>query len=154
MSELTKIVLTAILTIAGGVIVYALGHLSVALIVEPIHRLRGLIGEIAYSLVFYASVYGNPGSVKPETMDEAGEMLRRQASELRARQHSIPFYSIWVVMKLVPGKKNIQEASAELIGLSNSVHGGPGVSPTGNIEKAIKIQQFLGIEISKRKKKQ
>ena len=154
MSEISKIVLTAILTIAGGVIVYALGHLSVALIVMPIHRLRGLIGEIAYSLVFYASVYGNPGSVKQEIMDEAGEMLRRQASELRASEHTIPCYPIWAGIKLVPGKKNIQEASAELIGLSNSVHGGPGVSPTGNIEKAIRIQQFLGIEISKRKKKQ
>ena len=80
-------------------------------------------------------------------------MLRSQASELEAGEHTIPCYPIWAGMKLVPGKKNIRQASVELIGLSNAVHGGPGVSPTQNIENVIKIQKLLGIEITRRKKK-
>ena len=52
MSDVERIVLTAIATIIGGVIVYFFGHLSVALFVEPIHRLRSFIGEIADSLIF------------------------------------------------------------------------------------------------------
>ena len=38
------------LTVVAGVAVYAGGHLAVAAIVQPIHRLRELIGEIAQAL--------------------------------------------------------------------------------------------------------
>lgn len=145
MSEVWRIVLTASITIVGGVIVYVLGRLFVALFVEPIHRLRSLVGEIADSLVFYAPVYGNPGVIKKEVADEAGETLRRQASQLRARVYSIPWYSLWVVMGLVRERTKILEASAELVGLSNSCHGGPGVSVAQNIKMERRVEQLLGI---------
>lgn len=145
MSETWKIVLTASITIGGGVTVYALGRLFVALYVEPIHRLRSLIGEIADSLVFYANVYCNPGSVRKELMDEASEVLRRQASQLRARAYAIPLYSIWASVRLVRKKGEIEEASAELIGLSNSVYGGQLGTARENSQKERKIKELLGI---------
>lgn len=152
MSEVWRIVLTASITIAGGVIVYFLGHLFVTLFVEPIHRLRTLVGEIADSLVFYAPVYGNPGSVRKEIADEAGETLRRQASQLRARAYSIPWYSFWAVLGLVREKTKIQEASTELIGLSNSCHGGVGVSAAQNFKIERRIEELLGIRSSEKRK--
>ncbi len=148
MSETWKIVLTASITIGGGVTVYALGRLFVALYVEPIHRLRSLIGEIADSLVFYANVYCNPGSLRKEVMDEASEILRRQASQLRARAYAIPLYSLWAFMQLVQEKKRIEEASAELIGLSNSVYGGQLGTARENSQKERKIKELLGIRRS------
>ena len=51
MSEEWKIVLTASITVAGGVIVYVLGHFLEVLFIEPIHRLRSIIGEVADSFV-------------------------------------------------------------------------------------------------------
>jgi len=152
MSELWRIVLTAIFTVVGGSIVYAGGHFLVALFVEPIHRLRSLVGEIADSLVFYAPVYGNPGAVKKEIADEAGETLRRQASQLRARAYSIPWYPLWSFMGLVREKTRITEASTELIGLSNSVYGGPGVSVTQNIKMERRIKELLGIRSGEKQK--
>lgn len=152
MSELWRIILTAVLTIAGGVIVYALGHLFVALFVEPIHRLRSLIGEIADSLVFYANVYSNPGSGKMERMDEASEVLRRQAAQLRARAHSIPGYVFWVFTGLVREKAEIKEASAELIGLSNSVHRSEPNLGIQNYRRQEKIEELLGIRGSTERK--
>lgn len=152
MSELWKIVLTAIFTIVGGTMVYAGGRFLVALFVEPIHRLRSVIGDIADSLIFYAPVYGNPGVVRKEIADEAAETLRRQASQLRARAYSIPWYSLWAFMRLVGEKAKIEEASSELIGLSNSVHGGPGVSVMQNIRMERRIKELLAIQSSKKQK--
>lgn len=144
--------LAAIITIAGGVIVYALGHLFVALFVEPIHRLRSLIGEIADSLIFYANVYSNPelniGTI--ELYDKASETLRRHASQLKARAYAIPWYHLWALMRLVRKKTEVEKASAELIGLSNSVHGGLGITGLENDKKRRIIEELLGIRSSKK----
>lgn len=148
MSEFWRIVLTASITIAGGVIVYTIGHLFVAVFVEPIHRLRSLIGEIADSLVFYANVYSNPGLGQKERMDEASETLRHQASQLRAREYSVPWYSLWSFMGLVREKAKIEEASAELIGLSNSVHRSEPNLGIQNYRRQEKIKELLGIKSS------
>lgn len=145
MSDIERIVLTAIATIIGGVVVYFLGHLFVALFVEPIHRLRSLIGEIADSLIFYANVYCNPGVVAENESDEAREVLRRQASQLKARAYAVSWYSLWQCMKIVRKKTEIAKASAELIGLSNSIHGGEGVSGTENSKRRDMVEQLLGI---------
>lgn len=152
MSEVWRIVLTASVTIVGGVIVYALGCLVVALFVEPVHRLRSLIGEIADSLVFYAHVIANPGIPPKKKMDEASEALRRQAAQLRARAYSVPGYWFWVSIKLVPQKMNIQEASRELIFLSNSVYGGLVDNPRENVEKQRRIERLLGVRGSEKQK--
>ncbi len=147
--------LAAIITIAGGVIVYTLGHLCVALIVEPIHRLRSLIGEIADSLIFYANLYSNPELNTIDNLhlyDEASETLRRHASQLRARAHAIPGYRLWASMRLVREKREIEDASVELIGLSNSVKGVPGVTGIENDRTSHKIEELLGIRSGKKPK--
>lgn len=158
MSEVWKIVLTSTVTIVGGVIVYALGHLFVALFIDPIHRLRGLIGEIADSLIFYADIYSNPGYAKKELCDEASKTLRRHASQLSARQHSIPCYHLWSLLRLVRKKTDIEAASSELIGLSNSVYGNPRFTEEQNTNRGIenderrkRIEEILGIRINKNK---
>jgi len=147
MSESWQIALTAVITIAGGVIVYTLGHLCVALFVEPIHRLRSLIGEITDSLIFYANVYSDPppNIVTVGSYREASDILRRHASQLQARAHAIPWYNFWASMKLIREKKEVAEASIELIGLSNSVFGGPGTTGSANTKTARRIAELLGI---------
>jgi len=152
MSELWRIVLTASITIVGGTVVYVLGHFLVTLFVEPIHRLRSLIGEIADSLVFYANVYSNPGSGQGEIMDEASEVLRRQAAQLRARAHSVPLYSLWSLMKLVRKRTDIEEASRELIGLSNSIHRSEPNLGIENHRMREKIEELLDIQSKGEKK--
>lgn len=142
MSEVWRIVLTASVTIAGGVIIYAAGRLFVALFVEPIHHLRSLIGEIADSLVFHADVYGNPGTFPMEKMDQVRETLRSQASQLSARAYCLPWYGFWGFIKVVPSKREIQQASQEIIGLSNSVHRG---NAAQNVKTRKQIEKLLGI---------
>ncbi|MFN6188908.1 MAG: hypothetical protein ACK460_22975, partial [Microcystis sp.] len=71
MSELFKIILTSSLTVIGGIIVLVVGQIITKFFIEPIHEQAKAIGEIAYSLTMYSNVYGNPGILKREKMDEA-----------------------------------------------------------------------------------
>lgn len=152
--------LVAISTIAGGVFIYAFGHLLVVLFVDPIHRLRSIIGEIADSLIFYASMFSNPGQLPTEKIDEASETLRRQSAQLRSRANSIPWYGLWAILKLVREDTKIKEAAKELMGLSNTVYGLPHFNREKyaklgrtNDRMRLKIEELLGIRSSKKKQK-
>ena len=150
MSDIERIVWTSIATILGGVIIYAMGHLLVALFVEPIHRLRSLIAEITDSLVFYAPIFSNPSEiVDKEKGNEASQVLRRQASQLRARTYLIPWYSLWAFLGIVRQKNDIENALRELIGLSNTVCSGPDTNyGLENDKKRKRIERLLGISSS------
>ena len=76
MSELWKIILTSSITIISGILIFVIGDFLKSLFVEPIHILRGLIGEIADSLVYHANIYSNPGIVDKEKMDRFAPILR------------------------------------------------------------------------------
>ena len=54
-----------------------------------------------------------------EKSDESSKVLRRHASQLLSRTHSIPLYWLWTIFGR-PSYANIVLASRELIGLSNS----------------------------------
>ena len=148
MSELWRIILTACVTIGGGIIVYVVGRLVVALFVEPIHRLHSFIGEIADSLANYADVYSNPSEVinSRGRADEATEVFRRQATQLRARLYAIRWYWLALSLGLVRRKNKIEEASKELVRLSKLVHKGPSMNygrETAKIRR--QIEELLGI---------
>jgi hypothetical protein len=143
MTDIERIVFSAIATIVGGVIVYFFGHMSVVLFVEPIHRLRRLIGEIADSLVFYANVYCNPKEFNGEKKDEAKEELRRQCSQLRARVYAVPWYGLWASIRIVRKKADVEEASAIMMELSNSIVVG---EEKENGRRQGRIQELLGIK--------
>jgi hypothetical protein len=148
MSEIFKIVLTSSFTIVGGVIIFVMGQIISKFLIEPIHEQRKTIGEIADSLIFYANVYGNPGLGPKEKMDEAYQRLRELATLLQSKTHLIPFYSFFSSCGMVQKPSDIQEASSQLIGLSNSVYQPPD-DPVGtalsNAGRADKIKRLLNL---------
>ncbi len=75
-SELFKIFLTSGLTIFGGLFIYVIGQLISKFFIEPIHKQSRCIGEIYYSLIFYADLYGNPDNDSKEERNEAKRKLR------------------------------------------------------------------------------
>jgi hypothetical protein len=143
MTELEKIFITSFLTIFGGVVVFVLGQIITKFFVEPIHDQFRLIGEIADSLIFYANLYMNPGSGKPEKMDEAAQKLRQQSSQLRARTYAIRWYELWEFVGLVLKRTDVMEASHNLMGLSQFVHQGDALK---NEERRREIEKRLGIK--------
>ena len=69
-------------------------------------------------------------------------MLRREASQLMARLYAVPWYPLWAFLKVVRKKADIEEASAVLMALSNSVCVG---EEKENSKRQKKIQKLLGI---------
>ena len=142
MSELCTILLTSCLTVLTGTTLFVIGQIVSKFLIEPILEQRRVIGEIAYSLIFYARDYTSPGLGKRDRMDEASEVLRQHASQLRARTHAIPWYGFWALLRRVRKYEDVLEASKRLIGLSNSIHQGDGLR---NYQLARDIEKLLGI---------
>ena len=134
------------LTALSAVAIFVIGQIIVKFFIEPIHEQAKLIGEIAFSLVFYANVLDGGGLVKNEYLDEASRVLRQHASQLRARTNAIPWYPIWQFLRLVPDRANAVRASTHLIGLSNALYASDS-DPLVTIKRKNEIVDSLNIHI-------
>jgi len=130
MAVAVPVVITIILAIVGW------------FFVRPVYRLRSHIGEIDAALAFYANVYCNNKVVSDDKKDEAERVLRAKATELDGRAYEVIWYRLWARVKIVPRKKEIEEASAVLMALANSVHDGD-VRENSNMRK--RVEKLLGI---------
>jgi hypothetical protein len=142
MSETVQIILTSALTIIGGIALLVFGEIFTKFFIEPIYEQKKLISEIAETLIFYANLYSNPGVGTIEDQDKAQDVLRQKASLLRAKTYAIPWYDIFVSLRLVRSHSQIEEASSNLIGLSNSIHRG---DPFVNGQRRDKIKSALNL---------
>lgn len=145
MDDLTKVLLTSSATVFGAVTVFVLGQLIGKFVIEPVHELKQLLGEIRYALVFHAQAILTPvGDQLGE--DEAAKALRKLSCDLRAKVEAIPFYARWAAISrgFLPSKENALIASSQLMGLSNSVHV-PDRSTT-NVARIAKIERLLHYE--------
>lgn len=122
MSDILGILGTSALTVITGAAVYTLGQLISKFVIEPIHKQKEVIGDIANALVLYANI--NPGTSKPEKAEEASKRFRQLSGLLRSRSYLIPGYDRMAKIKLVPLRTDIEKAASSLIGISNSVYGG------------------------------
>jgi len=135
-------VITACLTVITGVIVYSISKIVSDFLIEPIHKLDEIRGEIADSLVFYADRYSNPGSGSQKAMNEASSVLRQKATLLMSRVYLIRWYGFFSQLRIVPNLENVKRASSNLIGLSNSIFHG---DPTRNNQWAAEIADLLNL---------
>jgi hypothetical protein len=121
--DLTKILVTSSLTVLGAVIIFVSSQLLGKLVIEPIHDLKRLLGEIQFALVFHAQAIMTPVGDRAGE-DEAAKSLRKLSCDLRAKVDAIPFYDFWARISrgFVPSRENTIAASKQLMGLSNSVH--------------------------------
>jgi hypothetical protein len=139
--ETHSITWDGLLLAIGGLLGFVIREILSSFYLGPAHRLRQLIGKIAFSLDYYANRLRDDS---PEGR-EARDIFRRQACELRELVHAVPSYWFFrIVVGLLPARVKIEEASKELIGLSNT-------STTVNesdrpSERSSKIQRLLGIK--------
>lgn len=103
-------------TVLTGTLVFSLGKIIDSLCVQPYVSYKKVIGEITYQLVFYANVYSSK-MMKGEVQDEAAEKFRISAARLQTYFNPIA----WMNLPFVPTRKEIDEATAQLIGLSNGI---------------------------------
>lgn len=103
-------------TVFTGTLVFSLGKIIDSLCIQPYISYKKVIGEITYQLVFYARAYSSK-MMKGEVQDEAGEKFRISAARLQTYFNPIA----WMNLPFVPTRKEIDDATAQLIGLSNGI---------------------------------
>ncbi len=101
-------------TILTGTVVFALGKIIESLCVQPVISYQKVIGEITYQLVFYANVYSSK-LVRSEMHQEASDQFRKSASRLQTYYNPVHWMHLW----FLPSRKDIDKATASLIGLGN-----------------------------------
>jgi hypothetical protein len=107
--EITKIVLTASVTILGGVFIYVLGQIATRFFIEPYHEYRKLVGEIADALVYYANV---SSSSNVDIKEKASDKFRQQRSLLRVRaEHEV------IDDQLLPVAEKVEQAHLPLFAI-------------------------------------
>jgi hypothetical protein len=144
LSDAWKIVLTALFTLIGGVILFLVGQFVQKLLLELAQEQAKAISEVCFRLTYYASWYANPGPRATEDQNNqlqaASDALRECASRLRATTDVIYLYKLLQCIRVVPSRANVEEAIGDLIRLSNSMHTGNGRE---NREDAHKVMQLL-----------
>ena len=136
-------------TILAGVTIFVLGQVFLKMVIDPVQKLKSTLGEIAHALVYYASVYGNPGSLPPERSQEAYERLRDLSSQLAGDLRVIPLFSITRFIFFLPARESLISAQREVIGLSNGVYSHGADGAMRNLRLSQKIADALGILVPK-----
>jgi hypothetical protein len=158
MSDIYKIFLTSSVTILGGVLIFVLEKIVEIFFINLIHKQKQVIGDICDKLIFYADLYSNPFNQKipqsPEIINRyirARDEVRSLASLLNSRTQQITWYGFFAKLHIVLPQENIQEASRNLIALSNSFFEPEVLKdlniPILNIERVKKIRLNLKIPI-------
>jgi hypothetical protein len=111
--RLNEVSMVYLVWAAVGVSVYAVAHFFL----KPILTFRATRGAIAHALAEFSDV-DTAGDVR---ISQARGTYREQASTLRAQVNSIPYYTVWSSLKILPTFAEIDKASANLIGLSNII---------------------------------
>lgn len=127
-------------------ILAVLAYVGAHFVGKPILELRKTRETIAKSLVLFgnADTMASATGSDDDRAREARKEYRELASTLIAQANSIPFYTTWSRLSIIPTSKDIEKARANLIGLSNSV-GVPGQNldnsrRQNNIEQALRLK--------------
>lgn len=123
-SELSKAILTALLTIFGGIIIFVVGQFVEKFFNTPLEGFRRTLGEISFNMIYFANIYTNPGTDDRDTRLEVSRKLRSLASQLISDSYAVNGYWLFSLIRFIPPRKRVNEAANNLIGLSNSVFNG------------------------------
>ena len=126
MSEGLKILLTSSATVVVGVTVLVIGQILQRFYLDPIHEHATVIGEIAYTLEYYARQPSaaaadniSPTPFTDEEIKAAANAFRQCASKLYATTNAIRGYHLFHRLGFLPLDTDVCEAQRHLIGLSN-----------------------------------
>lgn len=106
-----------ILTVLSGVLVFILGQLFIEYFLKPIQDYKKLRSNIAFALTYYADLYMNPVEKRCEEYDEGKRKIRELSAQVRATIEIKPLGNIFI-----PQKEKLAKAAEGLMGLSNGFY--------------------------------
>lgn len=135
--------LAAAFTFLAGVLLFVITELTV----RPIIKLREQLGLIHDRLIFYSDILTSAVEIPNDYRLQAKDHLRSTASQLRSKSMGIIWRRIWSKIKIIPKNSDIDQASKDLIGLSNSLWSGIQSDSKNNIKRIKSIEKCLNIKI-------
>jgi hypothetical protein len=145
MHELVKIVLTACVTLIGGVVLLVFSQIFTRLLIDPYIEFQRLLGEIGHALVLYSDCFFNASNAaSTQNFEEGKRQCRVLASRLRSFSNAVPFYSFLARCHCVPLHEYVHDASGYLIGLSNMAPNDPANVVQQHYDR---IGKLLGIRV-------
>ena len=123
MSDFDKILMTAAVTVFGGLIFHFFTQFFLKLFIEPVQKYRDHKSEAISLLHFYSNILGlrvekcEP-QVERERYFKAQDEIRMCYSNLTAAYHSIFPKWLAMVLCLIPKKDKFKMASGNLLSLS------------------------------------
>lgn len=120
MTELENIFITSAVTLLGGVILLVIGQLATEVLINPVLRFRSIRQEISMTLIFRKNILVSlPFKENPDLLKAVSVEIRKLAADLRAKFSDVLLLWIWVQFGLAQPKRDVSEAAALLIRISN-----------------------------------
>lgn len=143
MNQSLEILITAGVTLLGGLILYLISKYIDRRYLSLFDELDEIRGELTVSMVFNANVYGHVQQWSTTEVSRASNELRNFSGRLRGalfKARRTPLFSKLYEISI----KDLALASSELIGLSNAAYGNDFTHINDRIEN---IRKYLKIEV-------
>lgn len=124
---ITDTILTAAVTISGGIAIFGITQLLQRFWLEPIHEQAKAVGAAGYALFYYGKCYANPGALDSKIQEESSWALRKVAGDLAATANGVRLYRLCRLLRLTPDRDCVSKAIGRITGISNSMFQGDGM---------------------------
>ena len=138
MNDFFKIVLTACTTLIGGTALLLLSKIFV----EPIHELKKIIGEIAAYVFKSHNLLTDVADPDQGELKNTTEKLQELAAKFRASINTVPWFPIFVKIKLLPPKKDLLKAAGVLSKISYAPYESDKGKISEQIEELYRLLKF------------
>lgn len=99
--------------------VFVIGQILLRIYIDPVVRMKGTIGETAFTLSKFSHVAHNASTTSEETVSEVFMAFRELSARLRANLHQVPCYGTMSFIFRLPQESKVQEASKNIVAISN-----------------------------------
>lgn len=146
-TELLKIVLTASLTLLGGVLIFCITTVLNKLFIEPVLSLRKILSDISFCIQCNAAtIISTPANAQNDGLAKIYDEIRSLTARMRADANSIPCYFFFARAGIVPKYRNLIKASGHLTSISNLLGSGDYKSLWQDLHA---VQDLLGVDIGR-----
>lgn len=108
-----------LLPVVVGVSIFVLGEIAKDFILKPLYDYKEWIGNTSHKLKFHANTIASSG-VNQSLVDQARGDMRDLSCNLESRYMKILCSKPLSVVKFIPDRESIKQASKDLILLSNT----------------------------------
>ena len=136
--------LTVFTTVISGVLVYVFGQTIQNFILKPLQDFNAVKLDISHRLKFHSNIVTNSG-LRDDITERARGDMRDMACNLESKYLMIPFRWVFTLIRIVPTKPNVRDATTRLIRLSNA--GGDAGHEVANNDDVTQIKKVLGLEL-------